>query len=211
MFLNVVFMVIVASVLASIFVIYMDLKDSVLAAYSTISLASLCNWLVKKTITEITIGLRRGILLFIIAEIIFIVPFIEGAIASRLFEPVFQWFSATLLSSGEIMSVFNINDLGGLQDYHKIIFFCVALHFSAIVIIKWLNSATLGATKTYSIIGLVLILTVFLIVKMDGFEELISIAVCSPMDFPISEVGPAFIAVFIFLSITVSPMKEVII
>ena len=211
MFLNVVFMVIVASVLASIFVIYMDLKDSVLAAYSTISLASLCNWLVKKTITEITIGLRRGILLFIIAEIIFIVPFIEGAIVSRLFEPVFQWFSATLLSSGEIMSVFNINDLGGLQDYHKIIFFCVALHFSAIVIIKWLNSATLGATKTYSIIGLVLILTVFLIVKMNGFEELISIAVCSPMDFPISEVGPAFIAVFIFLSITVSPMKEVII
>ena len=78
------------------------------------------------------IGLRRGILLFIIAEIIFIVPFIEGAIVSRLFEPVFQWFSATLLSSGEIMSVFNINDLGGLQDYHKIIFFCVALHFSAI-------------------------------------------------------------------------------
>ena len=211
MFLNVVFMVIVASVLASIFVIYMDLKDSVLAAYSTISLASLCNWLVKKTITEITIGLRRGILLFIIAEIIFIVPFIEGAIASRLFEPVFQWFSATLLSSGEIMSVFNINDLGGLQDYHKIIFFCVALHFSAIVIIKWLNSATLGATKTYSIIGLGLILTVFLIVKMNGFEELISIAVCSPMDFPISEVGPAFIAVSIFLSITVSPMKEVII
>ena len=69
------------------------------------------------------------------------------------------------------MSVFNINDLGGLQDYHKIIFFCVALHFSAIVIIKWLNSATLGATKTYSIIGLVLILTVFLIVKMNGFEE----------------------------------------
>ena len=211
MFLNVVFMVIVASVLASIFVIYMDLKDSVLAAYSTISLASLCNWLVKKTITEITIGLRRGILLFIIAEIIFIVPFIEGAIASRLFEPVFQWFSATLLSSGEIMSVFNINDLGGLQDYHKIIFFCVALHFSAIVIIKWLNSATLGATKTYSIIGLVSILTVFLIVKMNGFEKLISIAVCSPMDFPISGVGPAFIAVFIFLSITVSPMKEVII
>ena len=211
MFLNVVFMVIVASVLASIFVIYMDLKDSVLAAYSTISLASLCNWLVKKTITEITIGLRRGILLFIIAEIIFIVPFIEGAIASRLFEPVFQWFSATLLSSGEIMSVFNINDLGGLQDYHKIIFFCVALHFSAIAIIKWLNSATLGATKTYSIIGLVSILTVFLIVKMNGFEELISIAVCSPMDFPISGVGPAFIAVFIFLSITVSPMKEVII
>ena len=211
MFLNVVFMVIVASVLASIFVIYMDLKDSVLAAYSTISLASLCNWLVKKTITEITIGLRRGILLFIIAEIIFIVPFIEGAIASRLFEPVFQWFSATLLSSGEIMSVFNINYLGGLQDYHKIIFFCVALHFSAIVIIKWLNSATLGATKTYSIIGLVSILTVFLIVKMNGFEELISIAVCSPMDFPISGVGPAFIAVFIFLSITVSPMKEVII
>ena len=48
MFLNVVFMVIVAPVLASIFVIYMDLKDSVLAAYSTISLASLCNWLVKK-------------------------------------------------------------------------------------------------------------------------------------------------------------------
>ena len=48
MFLNVVFMVIVASVLASIFVIYMDLKDSVLAAYATISLASLCNWLVKK-------------------------------------------------------------------------------------------------------------------------------------------------------------------
>ena len=211
MFLNVVFMVIVASVLASIFVIYMDLKDSVLAAYSTISLASLCNWLVKKTITEITIGLRRGILLFIIAEMIFIVPFIEGAIVSRLFEPVFQWFSATLLSSGEIMSVFNINDLGGLQDYHKIIFFCVALHFSAIVIIKWLNSATLGATKTYSIIGLVLILTVFLIVNMNGFEELISIAVCSPMDFPISGVGPAFIAVFIFLSITVSPMKEVII
>ena len=211
MFLNVVFMVIVASGLASIFVRYMDLKDSVLAAYATISLASLCNWLVKKTITEITIGLRRGILLFIIAEIIFIVPFIEGAIASRLFEPVFQWFSATLLSSGEIMSVFNINDLGGLQDYHKIIFFCVALHFSAIVIIKWLNSATLGATKTYSIIGLVLILTVFLIVKMNGFEELISIAVCSPMDFPISGVGPAFIAVFIFLSITVSPMKEVII
>lgn len=211
MFLNVVFMVIVASVLASIFVIYMDLKDSVLAAYSTISLASLCNWLVKKTITEITIGLRRGILLFIIAEIIFIVPFIEGAIVSRLFEPVFQWFSATLLSSGEIMSVFNINYLGGLQDYHKIIFFCVALHFSAIVIIKWLNSATLGATKTYSIIGLVSILTVFLIVKMNGFEELISIAVCSPMDFPISGVGPAFIAVFIFLSITVSPMKEVII
>ena len=211
MFLNVVFMVIVASVLASIFVIYMDLKDSVLAAYATISLASLCNWLVKKTITEITIGLRRGVLLFIIAEILFIVPFIEGAIASRLFEPVFQWFSATLLSSGEIMSVFNINDLGGLQDYHKIIFFCVALHFSAIVIIKWLNSATLGATKTYSIIGLVLILTVFLIVKMNGFEELISIAVCSPMDFPISEVGPAFIAVSIFLSITVSPMKEVII
>ena len=41
-------MVIVASVLASIFVIYMDLKDSVLAAYSTISLASLYNWLVKK-------------------------------------------------------------------------------------------------------------------------------------------------------------------
>ena len=211
MFLNVVFMVIVASGLASIFVRYMDLKDSVLAAYATISLASLCNWLVKKTITEITIGLRRGILLFIIAEIIFIVPFIEGAIASRLFEPVFQWFSATLLSSGEIMSVFNINDLGGLQDYHKIIFFCVALHFSAIVIIKWLNSATLGATKTYSIIGLVSILTVFLIVKMNGFEELISIAVCSPMDFPISGVGPAFIAVFIFLSITVSPMKEVII
>ena len=211
MFLNVVFMVIVASVLASIFVIYMDLKDSVLAAYSTISLAYLCNWLVKKTITEITIGLRRGILLFIIAEIIFIVPFIEGAIASRLFEPVFQWFSATLLSSGEIMSVFNINDLGGLQDYHKIIFFCVALHFSAIVIMKWLNSATLGATKTYSIIGLVSILTVFLIVKMNGFKELISIAVCSPMDFPISGVGPAFIAVFIFLSITVSPMKEVII
>ena len=211
MFLNVVFMVIVASGLASIFVRYMDLKDSVLAAYATISLASLCNWLVKKTITEITIGLRRGILLFIIAEIIFIVPFIEGAIASRLFEPVFQWLSATLLSSGEIMSVFNINDLGGLQDYHKIIFFCVALHFSAIVIIKWLNSATLGATKTYSIIGLVLILTVFLIVKMNGFEELISIAVCSPMDFPISGVGPAFIAVFIFLSITVSPMKEVII
>ena len=136
MFLNVVFMVIVASGLASIFVRYMDLKDSVLAAYATISLASLCNWLVKKTITEITIGLRRGILLFIIAEIIFIVPFIEGAIASRLFEPVFQWFSATLLSSGEIMSVFNINDLGGLQDYHKIIFFCVALHFSAIVITK---------------------------------------------------------------------------
>ena len=163
----------------------------------------------KKTITEITIGLRRGILLFIIAEIIFIVPFIEGAIASRLFEPVFQWLSATLLSSGEIMSVFNINDLGGLQDYHKIIFFCVALHFSAIVIIKWLNSATLGATKTYSIIGLVSILTVFLIVKMNGFKELISIAVCSPMDFPISGVGPAFIAVFIFLSITVSPMKEV--
>ena len=211
MFLNVVFMVIVASGLASIFVRYMDLKDSVLAAYATISLASLCNWLVKKTITEITIGLRRGILLFIIAEIIFIVPFIEGAIASRLFEPVFQWFSATLLSSGEIMSVFNINDLGGLQDYHKIIFFCVALHFSAIVIIKWLNSATLGATKTYSIIGLVSILTVFLIVKMNGFKELISIAVCSPMDFPISGVGPAFIAVFIFLSITVSPMKEVII
>ena len=211
MFLNVVFMVIVASVLASIFVIYMDLKDSVLAAYSTISLASLYNWLVKKTIAEITIGLRRGILLFIIAEIIFIVPFIEGAIASRLFEPVFQWLSATLLSSGEIMSVFNINDLGGLQDYHKIIFFCVALHFSAIVIIKWLNSATLGATKTYSIIGLVSILTVFLIVKMNGFKELISIAVCSPMDFPISGVGPAFIAVFIFLSITVSPMKEVII
>ena len=211
MFLNVVFMVIVASVLASIFVIYMDLKDSVLAAYSTISLASLCNWLVKKTITEITNGLRRGILLFIIAEMIFIVPFIEGAIVSRLFEPVFQWLSATLLSSGEIMSVFNINDLGGLQDYHKIIFFCVALHFSAIVIIKWLNSATLGATKTYSIIGLVLILTVFLIVNMNGFEELISIAVCSPMDFPISGVGPAFIAVFIFLSITVSPMKEVII
>ena len=211
MFLNVVFMVIVASVLASIFVIYMDLKDSVLAAYSTISLAYLCNWLVKKTITEITIGLRRGILLFIIDEIIFIVPFIEGAIVSRLFEPVFQWFSATLLSSGEIMSVFNINDLGGLQDYHKIIFFCVALHFSAIVIIKWLNSATLGATKTYSIIGLVSILTVFLIVKMNGFKELISIAVCSPMDFPISGVGPAFIAVFIFLSITVSPMKEVII
>ena len=211
MFLNVVFMVIVASGLASIFVRYMDLKDSVLAAYATISLASLCNWLVKKTITEITIGLRRGILLFIIAEIIFIVLFIEGAIASRLFEPVFQWFSATLLSSGEIMSVFNINDLGGLQDYHKIIFFCVALHFSAIVIIKWLNSATLGATKTYSIIGLVSILTVFLIVKMNGFKELISIAVCSPMDFPISGVGPAFIAVFIFLSITVSPMKEVII
>ena len=211
MFLNVVFMVIVASGLASIFVRYMDLKDSVLAAYATISLASLCNWLVKKTITEITIGLRRGILLFIIAEIIFIVLFIEGAIASRLFEPVFQWFSATLLSSGEIMSVFNINDLGGLQDYHKIIFFCVALHFSAIVIIKWLNSATLGATKTYSIIGLVSILTVFLIVKMNGFEKLISIAVCSPMDFPISGVGPAFIAVFIFLSITVSPMKEVII
>ena len=211
MFLNVVFMVIVASGLASIFVRYMDLKDSVLAAYATISLASLCNWLVKKTITEITIGLRRGILLFIIAEIIFIVPFIEGAIASRLFEPVFQWFSATLLSSGEIMSVFNINDLGGLQDYHKIIFFCVALHFSAIVITKWLNSATLGATKTYFIIGLVSIITVFLIVKMNGFEELISIAVCSPMDFPISGVGPTFIAVFIFLSITVYPMKEVII
>jgi hypothetical protein len=35
--------------------------------------------------------------------------------------------------------------------------------------------------------------------------------VCSPMDFPISGAGPAFIAVFIFLSITVSPMKEVII
>ena len=118
--------------------------------------------------------------MFIIAEIIFIVPFIEGAIVSRLFEPVFQWLSATLLSSGEVMSVFNINDLGGLQDYHKIIFFCVALHFSAIVIIKWLNSATLGATKTYSIIGLVSILTVFLIVKMNGFKELISIAVCSP-------------------------------
>ena len=210
MFLNVVFMVIVASVLASIFVIYMDLKDSVLAAYSTISLASLCNWLVKKNHYG-DHDLRRGILLFIIAEIIFIVPFIEGAIASRLFEPVFQWFSATLLSSGEIMSVFNINDLGGLQDYHKIIFFCVALHFSAIVITKWLNSATLEATKTYSIIGLVSILTVFLIVKMNGFKELISIAVCSPMDFPISGVGPAFIAVFIFLSITVSPMKEVII
>jgi len=48
MVLNVAFMVIVASVLASIFVIYMDLKDSVLAAYSTISLASLYNWLVKK-------------------------------------------------------------------------------------------------------------------------------------------------------------------
>ena len=46
MFLNVVFMVIVASGLASIFVRYMDLKDSVLAAYATISLASLCNWLV---------------------------------------------------------------------------------------------------------------------------------------------------------------------
>ena len=205
-------MVIVASGLASIFVRYMDLKDSVLAAYVTISLASLCNWLVlKKPITEITIGLRWGILLFIIAEIIFIVAFIKGATASRLFEPVFQRFSATLLSSGEIMSVFNINDLGGLQDYHKIIFFCVALHFSAIVITKWLNSATLGATKTDFIIGLVSILTVFLIVKMNGFEELISIAVCSPMDFPISEVGPAFIAVSIFLSITVSPMKEVII
>jgi len=90
-------------------------------------------------------------------------------------------------------------------------FFLCSLHFSAIVIIKWLNSATLGATKTYSIIGLVLILTVFLIVKMNGFEELISIAVCSPMGFPISGAGPAFIAVFIFLSITVSPMKEVII
>ena len=75
------------------------------------------------------IGLRRGILLFIIAEIIFIVPFIEGAIASRLFEPVFQWLSATLLSSGEIMSVFNINDLGGLQDYHKIIFFLCCFTF----------------------------------------------------------------------------------
>ena len=54
----------------------------------------------------------------------------------------------------------------------KLSFFCVALHFSAIVIIKWLNSATLGATKTYSIIGLVSILTVFLIVKMNGFKEL---------------------------------------
>ncbi len=41
----------------------------------------------------------------------------------------------------------------------------------------------------------------FLIVKMNGFEELISIAVCPPMDFPISGAGPAFIAVIIFLSI----------
>ena len=202
MILNIFFMAIVASFLASVFVKYLDLKDSVLAAYVTISLASLCNWMVlKKPITDITIGLRWSVLLVIVAEIIFIVAFVQGAVASKMFEPVFNWFSATLLSSGDLKSVLNINDLGGLQDYHKIIFFCLALHFSAIVITTWVNSATPGAKKTDFIIGFVSIVTVFLIVKMEGFEELFSIAVSPPLDFPISGVGPIFVAVFIFLSI----------
>ena len=118
MILNIFFMVIVASFLASVFLKYLDLKDSVLAAYVTLSLASLCNWLVlKKPITDVTIGLRWSVLLVIVAEIIFIVAFIQGAVASRMFEPVFNWFSATLLSSGSIKSVLNIYDLGGLQEY----------------------------------------------------------------------------------------------
>jgi hypothetical protein len=200
MILNIFFMVIVASFLASVFLKYLDLKDSVLAAYVTLSLASLCNWLVlKKPITDVTIGLRWSVLLVIVAEIIFIVAFIQGAVASRMFEPVFNWFSATLLSSGSIKSV--INDLGGLQDYHKIIFLCIALHFSALVIAYWVNSAKPGATKTDYVIGFVSIVTVFLIGKLDGFEELFSIAVSPPLDFPISGVGPLFVAVFIFLSI----------
>ena len=108
-------MVIVASFLASVFLKYLDLKDSVLAAYVTLSLASLCNWLVlKKPVTDVTIGLRWSVLLVIVAEIIFIVSFIQGAVASRMFEPVFNWFSATLLSSGSIKSVLNIYDLGGV-------------------------------------------------------------------------------------------------
>ncbi len=111
MILNIFFMVIVASFLASVFLKYLDLKDSVLAAYVTLSLASLCNWLVlKKPITDVTIGLRWSVLLVIVAEIIFIVSFIQGAVASRMFEPVFNWFSATLLSSGSIKSVLNIYD-----------------------------------------------------------------------------------------------------
>ena len=48
MILNIFFMVIVASFLASVFLKYLDLKDSVLAAYVTLSLASLSNWLVLK-------------------------------------------------------------------------------------------------------------------------------------------------------------------
>ena len=179
MILNIFFMVIVASFLASVFLKYLDLKDSVLAAYVTLSLASLSNWLVlKKPVTDVTIGLRWSVLLVIVAEIIFIVSFIQGAVASRMFEPVFNWFSATLLSSGSIKSVLNIYDLGGLQDYHKIIFLCVALNFSAIVISYWVNYAThTGATKTDYIIGFVSIVTVFLIGKLGGFEELFSIAV----------------------------------
>ena len=202
MILNIFFMVIVASFLASVFLKYLDLKDSVLAAYVTLSLASLCNWLVlKKPITDVTIGLRWSVLLVIVAEIIFIVSFIQGAVASRMFEPVFNWFSATLLSSGSIKSVLNIYDLGGLQDYHKIIFLCVALNFSAIVISYWVKYATPGATKMDCIIGFVSIVTVFLIGKLGGFEELFSIAVSPPLDFPISGVGLIFVAVFIFLSI----------
>lgn len=202
MILNIFFMVIVASFLASVFLKYLDLKDSVLAAYVTLSLASLSNWLVlKKPVTDVTIGLRWSVLLVIVAEIIFIVSFIQGAVASRMFEPVFNWFSATLLSSGSIKSVLNIYDLGGLQDYHKIIFLCVALNFSAIVISYWVNYATPGATKTDYIIGFVSIVTVFLIGKLGGFEELFSIAVSPPLDFPISGVGLIFVAVFIFLSI----------
>ena len=111
MILNIFFMVIVASFLASVFLKYLDLKDSVLAAYVTLSLASLSNWLVlKKPVTDVTIGLRWSVLLVIVAEIIFIVSFIQGAVASRMFEPVFNWFSATLLSSGSIKSVLNIYD-----------------------------------------------------------------------------------------------------
>ncbi len=111
MILNIFFMVIVASFLASVFLKYLDLKDSVLAAYVTLSLASLCNWLVlKKPITDVTIGLRWSVLLVIVAEIIFIVSFIQGAVAYRMFEPVFNCFSATLFSSGSIKSVLNIYD-----------------------------------------------------------------------------------------------------
>jgi len=199
---NIFFLSIVTSGLASILVQYVGLKDSLIVAYVAMSLACLFNWIfLKKPITDLTVGLRWSILLFILSEIIFIVAFVEGLVASKLFEPVIQWFSDTYFSSGGIIPNFNINDLERFQDYHLIVFSCVGLHFSAVIIANWVNYATLGATKKDLIIGLVSILTVYLIVRMEGFEELLSIAVSPPIDFPISGVGPIFVAVFTFLTI----------
>ena len=112
MILNIFFMVIVASFLASVFLKYLDLKDSVLATCDSQPCVS------KQLVgSEKTRNRRndRAPMERVVGNCCrnnFHRPHLSRAVASRMFEPVFNWFSATLLSSGSIKSVLNIYDGG---------------------------------------------------------------------------------------------------